>query len=148
MADPISIIGLVASVITFVDFGVKVISTSKDVRSSHLGMPGDVHQLDLIINDIQKSHDEIRKGMKATQKLSEDESRILLMVQEAEGLYTQLRSVIAKLEVRDDARSKTLESLRVAFRLSWNQNDLKGLAERLEKLDQRIRINLAFALQL
>lgn len=38
MTDPMPIIGLVASLVTFVDFGFKIISGSKSVRRSVDGM--------------------------------------------------------------------------------------------------------------
>jgi hypothetical protein len=148
MADPLAVIGLVAGVVTFVDFGFKVVSSSRGVRNSLSGTTAEVGELDLIIEDIRASHDRIKSGTKGDQKLSDDENRILLMVKESESLYEQLRHTISKLEVRGDVRSKALETVRVAFQSMWKQSDLDVLANRLNRLDQRIRGNLVFALQL
>jgi hypothetical protein len=101
MADPIAIIGLVAGVVTFVDFGFKVVSGSRGVRNSLSGTTAEVGEPDLIIEDIRASHDRIKSGTKGDQKLSDDENRILLMVKESESLYVQLRHTISKLEVRE-----------------------------------------------
>jgi hypothetical protein len=54
MADPISILGLVASVLTFADFGWKVVVGGKSARHSVDGTTDDVTRLNAIIADIRR----------------------------------------------------------------------------------------------
>lgn len=48
------------------------------------------------------------------------------MVQESERLYIQLRGAIDKLKVRANARSKTLETGRVAMKSISKNDELKN----------------------
>lgn len=148
MADPITIIGLVAGLVTFADFGFKVLSASGSVRSSVRGKTPEVNEIDLIINDIRASNSSIKKQKTDDQKLSDDETRIMAMVESSEELYAQLRIAIEKLQARAGVRSRTLESGRVAIRSLLVKTDLRDLAKRLTNLDQRIRGNLRFLLQM
>jgi hypothetical protein len=53
MVDSIPILGLVAVVIAFVNFGYKMISGSKSVRDSIHGRTLDVARLDKIVQEIR-----------------------------------------------------------------------------------------------
>jgi len=147
MADPISIIGLVAGIVTFVDFGFKVISGSKSVRRSVDGMTPGISELDHCIKHIQSLNESIVRRRISGQAISEDEARIMSMVQESERLHSQLHQAINKLKVRAGARSKTLESGRVTLQSLWNHRDLQDLGKKLMSLDENIRSNIRFALQ-
>ncbi|KAF2795555.1 hypothetical protein K505DRAFT_416360 [Melanomma pulvis-pyrius CBS 109.77] len=147
MADPITIISLASSIITFIDFGLKVISGTKNVRDSLHGTTAEVHELDIVMEDIQRSNNLAKKQQSSGQKLSSDEVRILEMVGECELLVAELRTAINQLRIRTGARSKTLESARVFTRSLLKQGDLQNLRSRLDKLDERIRRNLEYAMQ-
>jgi len=147
MADPVTIIGLVASILTFIDFGLKVVSGTRNVHDSAHGTTAEVRELDLIVADVRSSNDMVKKQQLSGRKLSEDEQQILAMVAECEKLVGELSKVISKLKVRADARSKTLESARVFTRSFLKQGDIQALRTRLDKLDERIRRNIESAMQ-
>ena len=113
MADPITIIGLVSSIITLVDFGLKVVSGTKNVRDSLHGTTAEVRELDLIVEEVRLSNDLVKKQQSSGQKLSNGELHILAMVAECDQLVGELRKTINTLKIRATARSKTLESARV-----------------------------------
>ena len=55
MADPVSVVGLISSVITFVDFGLKVVSESKKIRdSASKGTSDEISELDNYITTLPK----------------------------------------------------------------------------------------------
>jgi len=113
MADPITIIGLVSSIITLVDFGLKAVSGTKNVRDSLHGTTAEVRELDLIVEEVRLSNDLVKKQQSSGQKLSNGELHILAMVAECDQLVGELRKTINTLKIRATARSKTLESARV-----------------------------------
>ncbi|CAI6338167.1 unnamed protein product [Periconia digitata] len=147
MADPISVIGLVSGIITFIDFGYKVISGARNVRSASHGFTADVHELNMIVEDVQKFNKIVKEQGKSGQQLSKDERSMLEMVTECDNLVFKIRDIVKTLRKREEARSKTLESARVFTRSFFKQGELQALQTRLEKLDSRIRINTANALQ-
>ncbi|KAJ0416987.1 hypothetical protein BJY00DRAFT_217081 [Aspergillus carlsbadensis] len=147
MADPITIIGLASSIITFVEFGLKVVSGAKSIRDSQHGSTAEIHQLDLIVADVRASNTQVKEQQLARRHLSEHELRILAMVAECEKLQEELLKIIETLKVRSDARSQTLESARVFARSFFKSSDLQALRGRLDSLDARIRASVGNALQ-
>jgi hypothetical protein len=147
MADPLTYINLASSIITFVEFGYKVIVGTKQVRSSVQGTTQELKELDLIVEDIRLSNDLVKKNKPVGRQHTDDEIRILAMVKECETIYTELRKITNKLIMRTGARSKTLESGRVALHSVWKHNGIQELRGRLSALDERIRINVELALQ-
>jgi hypothetical protein len=148
MADPITILSLVASVITFVDFGYKVISGSNSVRSSVKGMTVDVTRLDDVVEEIRRLNNSVTAQLAGRSKLTKLEEHVLDMVREAELVNTRLRREIKKLTMRTDPRFKHLESGRVAIQSLWSHKDLQILGKELVLLDQRIQNGLQMILQL
>jgi hypothetical protein len=146
MAEALAMIGLVSNIISFIDFGLKVASGTRNVRSSLHGATADIRELDLIAADVQRYNDQVKQQKASGQQISEHEQHILDMVGECNTLVLELRKAIKTLKVRD-GRSKTLESGRVAFQTLWKQKDIDGLRTRLDSLDQRIRSHIEHILQ-
>lgn len=146
MAETLAIIGLASNIISFVDFSLKLFSGIEIVRDSLHGTTADIHELDLIVEDVQRLNERVIGQKSAGQTLSKDELRILAIANECENVATEIRNVIKDLRVRDEARSKTLESGRVVIQLLWKRGDIERLRHRLEDLDQRIRQNIKNAL--
>jgi hypothetical protein len=148
MADPISILGLLAGIITFVEFGYNVISGTRSVRGSKHGMTPETEELDKIVVRVQRYNDDIMAQLVGRRTLTDDEKYIVAMVRESETLEKLLRKAIAKLKVRDGTRSKVIESSRVAFHSLLISKELQDLGKRFTALDQRIRNGVQFLLQL
>ncbi|KAI2631192.1 hypothetical protein GGS21DRAFT_168574 [Xylaria nigripes] len=147
MPDPATIIGLVSGIISFIDFGLKVVSEAKHVRDSAHGTTAEIHELDLIIDDVRCSNDQVKRQQSSRAELSRDEARILAMVTECEKLVGELRQAINKVKKRDGARFKTLESARVAFHSLLKQDEIQILRSRLDNLDRQISKNVESLLQ-
>lgn len=146
MAETLAIIGLASNIISFIDFGLKLFSGIGIVRDSLHGTTPEIRELDLIVEDVQRLNAGVI-GQKSTgQTLSKDELRISATANECENVATEIRKVIKDLRVRQDARSKTLESGRVVIQGLWKRGDIERLRGRLESLDQRIRLNIKYAL--
>lgn len=82
MAEPITIISLVSSIITLIDFDLKVVSGTHNVRGSLHGTTAELHELDLIVEEVRRSNELTKKQHSSGQKLSNDELRILAMAVE------------------------------------------------------------------
>lgn len=146
MTETLAIIGLASNIISFIDFSLKLFSGIGIIRDSLHGTTPEIRELDLIVDDVHRLNAGVIGQKSAGQTLSKDELRILAMANEWENLATEIRKVIKDLRVRHDARSKTLESGRVVIQLLWKRGDIERLRNRLEDLDQRIRLNIKYAL--
>lgn len=149
MADPISIIGLVSGIITFVDFGLKIISEVDKVR--HPGANGTSDEIDELQGYIDKVHDwntKIKKQRESGLHLSREEERVLEEVYVCEKLVKELQGLIADLKTKDGVRPRAWETTKVAFRRRWRQSDIDKLQKRLHDMYERIRRDFEGALQL
>lgn len=78
MADPISMIGLVSGIITFIDFGLKIVSQTRKLRDSAANDSTDeVDELDRYIESVREWNSKILNQQSSTLKLSQDEKRML-----------------------------------------------------------------------
>ncbi|KAJ8126063.1 hypothetical protein O1611_g7575 [Lasiodiplodia mahajangana] len=147
MADPSALIGLVSGIITFIDFGLKIVSEIKNVRDSVHGTTAEAHELGMIIDDVRHLNEQVKGQQLPGTDLLPDRLRMLAMVEECEKLASQLVEVTNTLKRRDGTRSKTLESARVAVRSFLKQDEIQALRSRLDHLNKHIREYLAGALQ-
>ena len=141
------ILGVVTSIITLAELGFKFVSGFKHHRDSVHNTTTEIHQLDRILKDVQSSNIRARRRLLSGQKLSPDEHNILAMVRECEKLAKQLRKAIYELTIRDGARSRTIETVRVLTKGLLNQNDIQALRIRLNDMDQRIRESIRNAME-
>lgn len=142
-----AIIGLAASIISFIDFGTKMVSLAKSVRDSPGGTIPEADDLNVIIQDIRSVSDEIRHKM-PTAGLSRDEQRIVHMVTRCDELAGELSHILEKLKMRDSAWSKKMETVRVLLRAVWKKKEVDSLQKRLQDLDRVLRDSLNRALQM
>ena len=145
MAEAFGIIGLAANIAQFVDYGIKIVSAGKEVYESAHGMTQEMKELDSIVGDIRSTSQDVLNNTPSI-KISEDELAIQRLAKECETLARELRSVLDKLTIREDARLRTLESGRVAIQGLLKRREVQNLKNRLQDLDRRLRNRLSKAL--
>jgi len=149
MADPASIIGLTSSIITFIDFGIKVVSLAKTIRESHDGALVLPHssELNLIIDDVRALIREVREKKLGPGQFAEDDQLLLSMAAECERLATRLRSILDTLKVREGAWSRTFEVGRVLLHTVTKKSDIEDIRKHLDSLGSRLRDGVSLAFQ-
>lgn len=145
MAEPFAIVGLAASIFTFVDFGSKVISLAKSIRETHRAIP-EAEELKLIVQHYRSLSSALR-GSPTLSRLSEDEQQVLEMADKGDQLATELSDILQTLKVRDTAWSRTIDEGRVAFQTMRKKKTIDALQVRLESLDRSLREAVNRALQ-
>jgi hypothetical protein len=149
MADPISMIGLVSGIITFIDFGLKIVSQTRKLRDAAGNDSTDeVDELDRYIESVREWNSKILNQQSSTLKLSQDEKHMLQKVQQCESLATELQGLIGSLKIPKDAKSKTFKVAKLVFQRRWKQGDIADLQLRLRNLEVQIRRDVEGALQL
>ncbi|KAI4916207.1 hypothetical protein J4E85_010295 [Alternaria conjuncta] len=141
MAEAFAIIGLVSNILSFIDFGIKLASETRNVRDSLHGTTAEVRELEIIVEDVERYHEKVQKLQSLGQELSAHEKSIMGMVKYCRNIAEDLHKIIERLHVRQ-GRSKTLESSRVLFQGFRKQRDIDALRARLDALDKRIRVNV------
>lgn len=144
MADPITIIGLVSGIVTFVDFGFKIVNGAKQMRDSGKGTTQELAELNSIVGNIRTFNKLVKDQIPMGQTLSDDEQRISHMVNDCEILCAQLNMLMSKLTARN---SSFFESVLVASKSVFKKGEIQDLKRRLESLSQQIGTTLQHALQ-
>lgn len=140
MADPFAIIGLAASILTFVDFGAKVISLTKSIHDSPANMAPDTQELSYMLEDIRSLSNAIQKSTSLRTRLSEDETKILRVASQCDKLAEELGNLLETLKIRDDtALPRAIEITRVALRTARKKKHVDSLQERLKDLERSLR---------
>ncbi|KAM0421390.1 hypothetical protein ACHAPT_010744 [Fusarium lateritium] len=139
------IIGLASSIVAFVDFSIKLVSAVKSARDSvHDTLP-EVHEIELCLEDVRQSNLRAIQGS-AGRQLSQGERHVMAMTTECDRLAGELGGMVQKLKIRGGAKSRTLESSRIAWRVLRKGKDIEDLRRRIENLDVRIRSNVQMIL--
>jgi hypothetical protein len=147
MAESLAIIGLASNIVSFIDFGLKLASGTRMILESIHGTTPEIRELELVVRNVERLNVEIIQQKVPGQTFSSDEQLILDMAGECDRLAGDIRKVMEKLIVRNGARSKTLESGRVAFQVMRKHGEIDRLRNRLESLDEKLRMNITHVLQ-
>jgi chromosome segregation ATPase len=135
MADPFAIIGLAASICSFLDFSGKVISLAKLVRESHDGAIPEAEELELIVLHVRSLSSTLLNGQ-AVHNASRHEQQIMAMAAKVDQLAGELSDIVQKLKVQDKTWVKTSYA---AFYLITKKKDINSLETRLVTLDRSLR---------
>jgi hypothetical protein len=147
MAEALAVIGLASNILSFVDFGMKLASVSKDIRDSSHGMTAEVKQLADIAASLESWVDKVKKSRLSRANLSNDELNMLKVAEDCERLVPQIQEKLTKMRTREDATWKAFESLRVATRTLLGGWELKDMGVKLADLDQRFKEHFTQALR-
>ncbi|KAI0882564.1 uncharacterized protein GGS22DRAFT_169759 [Annulohypoxylon maeteangense] len=135
--DPFTAIGLAGNIISFLDFGYKLISATKDIHASASGSSVYNDDLSLTVQQLQQLVANL-KLTKPPGSFSEQELSLLRVSSDCEHVSVELASLLDKLKAQNS------KSMRGAFRAAmrnWRNKDEK--AELVSKLDRcRQQLNL------
>ncbi|EJT69004.1 hypothetical protein GGTG_13401 [Gaeumannomyces tritici R3-111a-1] len=141
--EPVTIVGLVSGIITFIDFGIKVAQAATLARqAAHVVIP-ELSELEHILDDIQRHNNQVSNDP----SVSEQWKNLRPLVSESEKLHEELRAILLKLKMPEGTRFKSLEAARIMLTAQLKKGDIDKLRGRLESLDSRIRRNVSTMLQ-
>jgi len=147
MAEPLTIIGLASNIISFVDFGFKLVSGAKNVRDSLHGTTPEINELEQTLARVQRLSAQLQsEAVTEPQQLSQYEKDILGTVNECNALAKDIAKRTKNLKVRDNARFKLWEYGKVALSEIFDTKEIEDLRRRLDKVEQRLRFNICNAL--
>ncbi|KAI1395237.1 hypothetical protein F4819DRAFT_492670 [Hypoxylon fuscum] len=119
--DPFSAIGLAGNIITFVDFGYKILSGSKEIYTSASGASTLNHELALdtqtfqgVVASIQEPH--------TAGSVTEKEQALRRFAVECGSVASDLKKLLDELKARDPTSKR--DSLRAAIR-DWRKGGKK-----------------------
>ncbi|KAI1418066.1 hypothetical protein F5Y13DRAFT_150473 [Hypoxylon sp. FL1857] len=137
--DPFTAIGLAGNIITFLDFGYKLISTAKSIRTSASGASAYNDDLSYQTKQIQQLADNL-KVSKSTSSLSKQELSLLQVASDCKRVSVELAKLLDKLKARNPGSKR--EALRATIR-DWRTKDQKDDLElKLDRCRQQLNLEL------
>ncbi|KAK8067801.1 hypothetical protein PG996_006913 [Apiospora saccharicola] len=131
----LALLGLVANIFQFVETGVRIASTARDVYQCVENLQ--TREIRLLLDDIKQSGSEISKLPRGA--LSEDELAICEYSDECNAISVELEALAAKLARRDAAKYRAFDSVRISWYSHTKKNEIQDLVARLHRIDSRLR---------
>jgi hypothetical protein len=96
------------------------------------------------VGDIQTQNARLLANSAA---LSDDEEYLMALVTSSLDLAQKVEKILRRLTVRESARFRMVESVRVSIGAMWNSRDIAGLKRRLLDLQRHVQQRLAIILE-
>jgi len=134
MLEPITAIGLAGNVIQLIDFGIKIVSTSRELYKT--GSSALYFYQDIIManNDLALLHSNLRSSIMSTDQdneISSNDRALLNLAIECDDIAKQLREALEKVTVEGEKTKSLWKTLRHALTCVWRKEEIDELAARL-----------------
>ncbi|KAH7183607.1 uncharacterized protein B0J16DRAFT_307950 [Fusarium flagelliforme] len=137
MAEPLAIIGLVSSIITFIEFSSKLISTAKRLRDNPDEPVTELERLEQTKQHVKHLKNAFEKESDGF--MPQDIQEILWTAGQCESVAADLIAILQRLKGKDGSSFKTLDAISVAMLAFWKKKPIDNLQNRLEKLETKLR---------
>jgi predicted nucleic acid-binding Zn-ribbon protein len=143
--DPLSAIGLVSGVITFIDFGYKVISAATEVHASATGSTAANKHIEFLNTRMEAVASDLAVA-KSTRGMSADTQRMSELAGQCLELSTDLKKLLNKLRTNNPKSKRQVLSTIVKNVMKKDQK--KELEARLDQCRQQLHLQLSHTTRL
>lgn len=135
--DPLTAVGLAASVVQFVSFAREIISLGKEVYKSPNGTIQESREVGAMLEDLSK----VRRHFWARWLGSPGDNTLSSLISQCRPIHEELERVLKTLMVEGGRRGKW-KSLHTAVKLNWKKGEINDLEKRLRRLQRQIDSHL------
>ncbi|KAI0902943.1 hypothetical protein F4823DRAFT_340353 [Ustulina deusta] len=135
--DPLSALSVAASVVQFVDFTFRLVSSTRAIIKSKSGFAGDVDTLDAIARDAT----ELSDALAASPALDASSTTLQALVGECKTIAESLLAVLENLRTN---KTKKWRCFVAALRTVWSKGKIDGFVDRLGKVQAQISTHMHF----
>lgn len=139
--DPLSAIGLVSSVITFIDFGYEVISAAREVRSSATGTTPANNHIEFLNARIEAVATDLAAAKSNQGNMSADTRRLTELADKCLELSNDLKRLLDKLRANNPKSKRQVFSVIVQNVRKKDQK--RDLEARLDQCRQLLHLQLS-----
>lgn len=137
--DPLSAIGLVSNIISFIDFSARLVKGAKEIHDSQHGVLEENRSRETIVQEVQRMSARL---LTSESPEKEDEiSTLSILAAECREVSTQLISLLEKIKP-SDAGSKT-QILLSAMRNKVHDSERAGLEARISDCRAQLHLELS-----
>jgi hypothetical protein len=149
MLEPLSALSLAGSIVQFVDFGLKVVSESRQRYRSATGALPENLTLEIVVADLSTiseslaSHASEQPGVRTRQTWNQgrEDKALRELAARCKELADELLDILEDLKVKGPHRR--WESCRQAFRSMVKRERIRDMEKRLEQIRAQLNIRLA-----
>lgn len=139
--DPLSAIGLVSSVITFIDFGYEVISAAREVRSSATGTTAANNHREFLNKRMEAVAMDLAAANSNQGSMSADTRRLTELADKCLELSNDLKRLLEKLRANNPkSKRQVLSAIVQNVRKKDQKRDLEA---RLDQCRQQLHLQLS-----
>ncbi|GAB7358286.1 hypothetical protein MBLNU230_g2360t1 [Neophaeotheca triangularis] len=143
MADPITAIGAVASVVALIEFSAKIISRIKEYRSKGLELPSAFADIANQLPLLQTILEGLREGIKSQVIDSTDAKALETCLDGCRQQMQKLDELLSKM--LPEARDKTLGKMAKSFRSIAKESDVRDIDEKINSYVGRLTFYCAWS---
>jgi hypothetical protein len=137
--DPLTAIGLVSNILSFIDFSARLLKGAKEVHDSRHGVLEENRNRETIMREMQRMSS--RMLVSRSPEKTADDASLCILASECCQLSTQLISLLEKIKP-DDSGSKT-QSLLSAIRNKVYDSERESLEARLSDCRAQLHLELS-----
>lgn len=138
--DPITGIGLAASVVQLIHFGISAAKTCQEIyqrgsTTEHIDVDDAAGLLASLTNSVQQS---LHSSKMQSAVLSKEENELIDLARKCEDCATKLQHEVRKMQAEPQASH--LKAMRKAARSIWKKNSIVKIQEQLEGYRRTLEI--------
>lgn len=137
--DPLTAIGLVSNILSFIDFSARLLKGAKEVYDSQHGVLEENRNRETIVREMQRMS--TRMLVSESSEKANDDSTLGILAAECRGLSTELISLLEKIKP-DDSGSKA-QSFLSAMRNRVYNSERESLEARLNDCRAQLHLELS-----
>jgi hypothetical protein len=153
--DPLSALSVAGTIIQFVDFGMKMLSSSVQLYTSTQGLLNVNEELKLVTGDLQAVLVKLRANAcpensippapspQSQAEIDEHRDSYLEICNNASLIAGELLRKLSDSKVKD-GKHRSLQTLRTIIKTAWSKEEILALKERLSSLSASLTPRLLF----
>jgi len=141
MAQPLSSLGLVGSIVHFLDFSSKLVASTNEIHNSTEGASGNHLHVETISNDLLALCTDLKSSTPSkTKTLTATEKSLITLTTQCEEDAAKLLHVLDKLKDRN--KTSIWGSFRQALRCVWKEKKIYSLEKRLVDYRSQLSVHM------
>lgn len=137
--DPLTAIGLVSNILSFIDFSARLIKSAKEAHDSQHGVLEENRSREAVVREMQRMS--TRMLVSGSSEKADDNSSLSVLATECRQLSTQLISLLEKIKPKDPG--STTQSLASALRNKIYDSERASLEARLNECRAQLHLELS-----
>ena len=142
MLDPLTAVGLAASLFQFVEFGSKVLAESYQAYRSTSGVSQETSHLIAVTDDVKKWTAEFDKQTTFSSNLSQDEKALVGLRVHCHEVACDLLELLESFRVKHMGHLRAFSTFKQSIRLAHKGNKINKLTRDLDNIRSQINTRL------